>query len=340
VAVVASTVPVSTFLANLLPWWRFPVPLLGVVASVGVFATAISMLALLGPWRRRLFGPLVVVCVTTMAVLAADVITGSRLQLSSLMGEQPVVGGRFFGMGNVTFALFATATLLLCTAVGSHLVTRGQPRLAAAAVAAIGLVAVIIDGSPWWGSDLGGPPALLPGVIILVLTALQVRLTWRRLLAVGAVVGAFVVLLALLDWLRPAESRSHLGRFVQTAIDGGAWDVVVRKLEQNVALLFGTPLLLLVPVALVLLTAVLARPDSHAAGPLRRSFGRVPLLRQGLIAVLVTWVIGFALNDSGAAIPAVGGTLALPLVLAVALRTLEDETAAEPASTSASRVPR
>jgi len=63
-------------------------------------------------------------------------------------------------------------------------------------------------------------------------------------------------------------------------------------------------------------------------------------LRPGLVAVLVMWVLGFALNDSGAAIPAVGGTLALPLVLAIALRTLEDERVAGPATTSASRLPR
>ena len=121
----------STFLANLLPWWRSSASLVSVVASVAVFATAISMLALLGPWRRRLFGPLVVVCVATMIVLAGDVMTGSRLQISSLMGEQPVVGGRYFGMGNVTFALFATATLLLCTALGSHHIAAGRPRVGA-----------------------------------------------------------------------------------------------------------------------------------------------------------------------------------------------------------------
>ena len=325
VATIAATVPVSTFLANLLPWWRLPVPLLSVVASVALFATTISILALLGPWRRRLFGPLVVVCVATMAVLAIDVMTGSRLQLSSLMGLQPVIGGRFYGMGNVTFALFATATLMLCTAVGTHLITLGQPRLAAGAVGAIGLIAVIVDGSPSWGSDIGGPPALLPAVILLVLTILQIRLTWRRLLAIGGGIGGFLVLLGLLDWLRPAESRSHLGRFVQTAIDGGAWDIINRKLEQNITLLFGNRLSLLIPVGLVLFAYVLARPTSRAAGSLRRSFGRVQLLRSGLIAVMVTWVIGFALNDSGAAIPAVGGTLALPLVIGIALRTLEDE---------------
>ena len=337
VAIVAATVPVSTFLANLLPWWRFSVPFVSVVAAVAVFAAAISLLALLGPWRRRLFGPLVVVCVITIVVLAADVMTGSRLQLSSLLGLQPVIGGRFYGIGNVTFALFATATLMLCTAVGSHFVQVQQPQVAAAAVAAIGLVAVVIDASPSWGSDLGGPPALLPGVILLVLTILKVKLTWRRWLAIGGGIGGFLVLLSLLDWLRPAESRSHLGRFVQTTLDGGAGSIIARKLDQNMSLLLANRLSLLIPVALALLAYALARPTSRAARPLRRSFGRVPLLRPGLIAVLAMWVIGFALNDSGTAIPAVGATLALPLVLAIALKTLEDEMRAEPATTRASR---
>jgi hypothetical protein len=340
VAIVAATVPVSTFLANLLPWWRFSVPLVSVVASVAFFAAAISALALLGPWRRRMFGPLIVVCVVTMVVLAADMMTGSRLQLSSLMGLQPVVAGRFYGMGNVTFALFATATLLLCTAVGNHLVTVGQPRIAATAVAAIGLVAVIVDASPSWGSDLGGPPALLPGVILLVLTILQIKLTWRRWLAISGGIGAFLILLSLLDWLRPAESRSHLGRFAQTAFDGGAWDIIDRKLVQNLSLLFDYPLSLLIPAGLVVLAYILARPTSRPAAPLRQSFQRVPLLRPGLVAVLVMWVIGFALNDSGTAIPAVGGSLAIPLVIAIALRTLEDATFAEPAEPATTRASR
>jgi hypothetical protein len=341
VAIVASTVPVSTFLANLLPWWRFAQPLVSVVACVALFAAAISALALLGPWSRRQFGPLGIVCITTMAVLAVDVMTGSRLQLSSLMGLQPVEGGRFYGMGNVTFALFATATLLLCTAVGNHLLTIGQPRQAAGAVSAIGLVAVIIDASPSWGSDLGGPTALLPAVILLVLAILEIGLTGRRLVAIGGGIAGFLVVLGLVDWLRPAESRSHLGKFVQTALDGGAWDIVVRKLEQNIGLFLDNPLSLLIPVALVLFAYILARPDSRAAAPVRRSFAAIPLLRQGLIAVLVMWVIGFALNDTGAAIPAVGATLALPLVIAIAVRTLEDErAAARPATTRASRLRR
>jgi hypothetical protein len=339
-AIIAATIPVSTFLANLLPWWRFSLPMLSVVASVALFSSAISMLALLGPWRRLLFGPLVVVSLTTIVVLAADMMTGSRLQLSSLMGLQPVVGGRFFGMGNVAFALFATATLMLCIAVGSHFVTVQQPAMAAGAVGAIGLAAIVVDVSPSWGSDVGGAPALLPALALLILAILRIRLTWRRVLVIGLGTALFVVVIGLLDWLRPSESRSHLGRFIQTAIDGGGWDVVARKLDQNMSLLFGNPVSLLVPVGLVALAYLFARPMSRAAGPLRRSFGRVPLLRPGLVAVLVMWVIGFALNDSGTAIPAVGAALAIPLVIAVGLRTLEEETFAPPVTTRAARLPR
>jgi hypothetical protein len=248
-------------------------------------------------------------------------------------------------MGNVTFALFGTAALMLCIAVGNHLVATGQHRQAAGAVAAIGLGAVIVDASPSWGSDLGGPTALLPAVVFLVLNILDIRLTWRRLVAIVGGIGGFLVLLGLLDWLRPPESRSHLGKFVQTTLDGGAWDIVVRKLEQNITLLFGNPLSLLIPLALVLFAYILARPTTRLAAPMRRSFTYIQLLRPGLIAIMIMWVVGFLLNDSGAAIPAVGATLALPLVIAIALRTLEDERleqqkAASPATTRASRLRR
>jgi hypothetical protein len=166
---------------------------------------------------------------------------------------------------------------------------------------------------------------------------LEIRLTWRRVLVIGAGVGGFLVFLGLLDWLRPAESRSHLGKFVQTALDGGAWDIVVRKLQQNITLFFNNPLSLLIPVSLFVFAYMLARPASPVAAPLRRSFARVQLLRAGLISIMVMWVIGFVLNDSGAAIPAVGATLAIPLVIAIAVRTLEDARATRPVTSRASR---
>ena len=84
---------------------------------------------------------------------------------------------------------------------------------------------------------------------------------------------------------------------------------------------------------------------SRAAAPLRRTFAQIPLLRPGLIAIMIMWVVGFALNDSGAAIPAAGAALACPLVIAMAIRSFNDqindqingEAWAQPVLTRASR---
>jgi hypothetical protein len=337
-SVAAASVPVSTFLANLLPWWRFPVDMVSVVAAVGLFVAVIATAALRGPWGKWALGPMAFVSATTMVVLSVDVMTGSRLQLSSLMGLQPVVGGRYYGMGNPTFALFATATLLLCTAVSSTLVSAGRQRAAAVAVAFIGGFAVVVDAMPFWGADGGGPPALVPGLAYLILAVLGLKLTWKRLVLLVLGVVALFFLVAGADWLRPAPSRSHLGRFVQAIIDGNALDIVVRKGQQNIDILLGNaPLTLLVPAALLFVIYVLARPTSWGSRAMQRSYDQAPTLRAGLIALLVTLTIGFLINDSGVAIPAVGATLAVPLIVSVSVSYLLDEARAVAQTRSARR---
>jgi len=326
VAVAAASVPASTFLANLLPWWRFPIPMISIVAAVGLFVALIAYAALRGPWGRTALGPLAFVAAVTMAVLAGDVITGSRLQQSSLMGLQPVVAGRFYGMGNVTFALFATSAILLATAVSSYLVSHGRQRVAAIAVLVIGVAAVIIDGAPFWGADGGGPPALIPGIAYLVLSILGLRMTWQRIgiIALGSVALFFGV--AFLDWLREADSRSHLGNFIQAILDGNAMDIVIRKAQQNWSILLGNaPLTLLVPAALLFVIYVLARPTSWGSRGLGKASEKAPTLRAGLIALVIMLTIGFLINDSGTAIPAVGATVAVPLIVSVVVRSLEED---------------
>ncbi len=336
-SVVAACVPVSTFLANLLPWWRFPIAMISVVASVGLFVAIIATAALKGPWGKWALGPMAFVSATTMVVLAVDVMAGSRLQLSSLMGLQPVVGGRYYGMGNPTFALFATATILLCTAVSSMLVLAGRQKAAAIAVAVIGGIAVVIDAMPFWGADGGGPPALVPGLAYLILAVLGLKMTWKRVLLLGLGVVALAAIVAGADWLRPTASRSHLGQFVQAILDGNALDIVVRKAQQNYdLLLLNAPLTLLVPAALLFVIYVLARPTSWGSRAMQRSYDRAPTLRAGLIALVVTLSIGFLINDSGVAIPAVGATLAVPLIVSVSVSYLLEEARAA-AQTRAAR---
>jgi hypothetical protein len=53
-------------------------------------------------------------------------------------------------------------------------------------------------------------------------------------------------------------------------------------------------------------------------------------LRHGLVCLLLLLGIGFAVNDSGTVIPAIGATLGIPLVIAASMRALEDGTPQTP----------
>ena len=334
--VVFAAVPAATYLANIVPWWRFDWPPVALVLATAAWTGLLGAIALGGGWRRCPMGPATGVAAMTFVVLAADVMNGSRLQVASLLGLNPIVGGRYFGLGNVAFALFAAATFLVAIAVSSRLVRVGHPRLAALAVSIIGAVAVVVIAMPIWGDKVGGPPALVPGLAVLVLSILQARMSWRKILLIGGGTALLVVALAMLDWLRPKESRSHLGRFVQSIIDGGAGDIVNRKLAQNIDTLTHTTVFAyLVPLLLIALAYVLARPGSRLARPMGPLLDRVETLRAGLIGLTVTMIVGLLLNDTGVAIPPVALALVLPLLISAGIYTWELRATEDTAMTQA-----
>ncbi|MCL3863244.1 hypothetical protein [Actinotalea sp. K2] len=325
-----ASLPVASFLANLSPWWAATSPGWAVTGLIAAWVVGLTALAALPRWRHPLLGPVGVVAGITSLVLAIDVATGATLQISAPMGVQPVVAGRFYGFNNTAFAMFAAASILTAVAATDPFVRVGRRRQAAVFVAVIGLSVTYLVGMPGLGSDFGGPPALVPGFAVLALLAAGARLTWPRLVAILGGGALVVTSFALIDWLRPDEDRTHLGRFVDTVLDGGLADVVGRKLAQNLANLGGTWLTLLALGGIALVVLVLARPLRWAAsasdggpfswlsaGTALTSLGVVaPMLRPGVVALAVTLGIGFAVNDSGIVIPAIGVAVAVPLLVA------------------------
>lgn len=321
-AVAIAAVPIATYLADVVPWWRADHPLPTLLGAVALSVAAITALAYAGPWRSSLLGPPVVVSAVTAVVLAADVVTGARLQLDSLLGYSPLDAGRFNGLGNVGFAFLSTGMLLAATGLADTLTRRGHSRrTAAVAVGALGLAAVVVVGWPGWGNDAGGALALLPGVALLTLMVAGVRARSRKAAAaaVGAVAAlsvALVVSLAALDLLRPPERRTHLGRFAAQLIEGDAGAVLTRRAAASLDALTAGPLTLIVPPVLLWLALAVARPARFGGSAWAHAYVMAPLLRAGLASVLLSWVIAALVNDSGVVIPAVALLLAVPWMMA------------------------
>ncbi len=322
-AVTGAAAVLATYVGNVVPWWHSGHPVATLLAVVAATTALVAALAFAGPWRRCVLGPATLVTATTAAVLVVDLTTGGRLQMSSLAGYSPLAAGRFAGVGNVAFAVLATASLLAVSAVTGALARRA----AVVAVAAAGAVVVSVDGAPTWGDDFGGVIALVSGFALLGLLTAGARVTWRRLVGIAVAAVLAVAAFAAGDYARPPDAQTHLGRFVGQLLHGGAGTVIARKADSNLQMLTGSVLTLLVPLAVALLAALLRRPPAG----LRRAFEAAPALRHGLVATLAMGVVGALVNDSGVAIPAVAMTVAIPVAVAASARVARRREAAAPA---------
>lgn len=342
VAVVSGAIAVSTFLAQLVPWWSLPVPMLSLIVTILAIAGLITAAAFAGPWRAHVLGPLTTVAAVTSIALLIDVMTGSKLQVNAVTGYEPVTGGRFYGFSNIAFAIYATGTVLGLAGVAQWLLGRGMSRALVVTLCALyGGFAIFADGWPAWGADFGGVPAFVIGLAVFLMMLAGRRVSALRLLAVGLAGVVIVGALSVADWLRPDTERTHLGTFVQQVIDGQAWTVVGRKFGAMIGVTVGNwSLTLLSLVALAFLFLVLARPSRWGAPALSLAYGHAPTFRAGLIGALTCAFVGFLMNDSGIAIPAMALTVAVPLTLAACVRALQLATPTPAAPQSEQAAPR
>lgn len=323
-ALALGAAPAASFLVGLVPWWRADRPTTGFWVALLGWVAVITGAALTGPWRRHVLGPAGLVAGVTVVTLAVDAVTGSTLVIDSPMGAHRLMAARFYGMSNQAFALITAGGVLLAVVLADHLLRAGRRRAAIASVVAIGAVLVVVDGAPSWGADFGGPPAIILAFAMLAVAVSGRRVSWRLVLLVGAVGAAVVLGFALLDWMRPAAERTHLGRFLDTVLDGGLWDVVWRKVSVNLRVLTSWRYLVPAVGGVALTWLVLAGPQARRGGllgagsPLAGLQRAVPLLRPAVAATGAALTVGFLMNDSGIVVPATGIALAVPCLVAAA----------------------
>lgn len=325
VALASAAFPVASYLANLIPWWAAGTPMLALLACVLLADAVVVALAVLGPWRDNVLGPMTVVAGATFLVLFLDLCFGANLQMNSPTGYSPIVAGRFYGIGNIAFAAFATGVLMTIAGLAHWLISRGHRGTAVFTALAVGAASVLIIGWPGLGTDFGGVIGLIPGLAVTTMMIAGVRITVPRLAAVGFTALAVISLLAWLDYLRPQNERSHFGAFAAQVINGEAVTILARKLASMLETLGNWQLTLLAGCALVFLFLVLKRPTRWRIGALQRAYEYAPTLRAGLTGSLVTALVGFAANDSGIAIPAIALTVMVPLTLSACVWALQQE---------------
>jgi hypothetical protein len=202
-------------------------------AAIEYLTIALACLALgaltdlLLPWPRAPLAPAVV----TVLALAADALAGTQLLMRSLLGPDPILGARFYGIGN---ELKSGLAVLVFAAVAAALYPATDRRSAsghraAFAMAGAGILLAVVEGSARIGAGVGGVILVSAGTAVAVVMLLPGALTRRRALTVliAPVVG--LVALAALDLATAHGAGHYTGSILHARSLGDLRDVIVRR---------------------------------------------------------------------------------------------------------------
>jgi hypothetical protein len=342
IALMVLAIPSLAYLSGLVPYDSLSVAGYGAVLLVLAAVVAAAARAVGAAVRRRspnaadLVPPLLLIALIWLVMVVDVVLLGGRLQLNTVFGYSPIVAGRFAGFGNQAFSLLTMAAIVVASGIWSLRRLRKGPvpvdadgrrpidRTALAMMLAFFVVTIIVDGHPAFGSDVGGVLATVPAAAVLLLLLSGVRIGLRRGLLIAAGTAAVLAVFALADLARPPTARTHLGRLVSSTINSRGADLLVviqRKQSANFSILMSSIWTWVIPVALGLIVFVTWRRKDLV----KSIEEEAPGLRAALWAAIVLSLLGFALNDSGVAVPAMMLAILLPYLTYLSLRAVPDK---------------
>jgi hypothetical protein len=251
----------------------------------------------------RDYRALAVAAGVTIGAYALDAILGSPLSSLSLLGPNPGLGVRFYGIGNELESLLSVLVVGGIGAALAGFAPRLSPGRSAVAFLVGGLVCAAIFASGKFGADVGAAIDFPMGVAVAALVVTGGRRRWILLVILIPLV--VLALLALADLLTGANSH-----FTRSVLDAGGLhslgDTAQRRLEQTARSFVRPVLLVALPVvAIGVLAAVLRR--ATLADWVRDA----PAMRAALIGAVVATIVATLANDSGALLLEIGAAYLL-----------------------------
>ena len=243
-------------------------------------------------WPRALIAPAVV----TVIVLVLDALAGTQLLMRALLGPNPALGARFYGIGN---ELKSGLAVLVLAAVAAALYPAVRGRRAVVATVLAGALLAVVEGSARIGAGVGGVILVvaafaLASVIVARLPETGSGLTRRRALIVliSPLVG--LAALALLDLLSAHGTGHFTGSVLHARSAGDLREVIVRRYKAAWDELKNHAMPAATAVALAY-AAVGVRRRRRLLSPVASDPGWLAALAGGLAA----GVVGALVEDSG-----------------------------------------
>ena len=242
-------------------------------------------------WHRYAFSPLIAVAGLTWVLAAINAASSGRIDELSLFGYTPLTGARFYGVGNMGFAIFMMSALIVGVAWIADSPTPMRGILGAGSLWA---VTVALQAGPRWGADFGSVLAMVPLYVAVLWCAGRRRhgvVEWIRGFAMGGVLALAVAVVVV-----KASASTHVAGLASSG--SGLAATIEGKLATSWRVLSISPIAIGAPVAVVAIAWwVWAHRERLLCGDRVWSVG--------VAAMCIAPILGGAVNDSGVVITGV-----------------------------------
>ncbi len=231
-----------------------------------------------------------------MIALAIDALAGTQLLMRSLLGPDPILGARFYGIGNELKSGLAVLVLAAVAAALYPVTDRGSAggRRAALSMAGAGVLLAAVEGSARIGAGVGGVILVSAGAAVATVMLLPGAITRRRALIVLIAPILALVALAALDLATAHGSGHYTGSILHARSPGDLRDVIVRRYTAAFGELHNQAMPIATALALVCAALGLRRHErllTPVAGD--------PAWQAALAGGLAAGVVGALVEDSG-----------------------------------------
>ena len=227
-------------------------------------------------------------------IIVIDILSNGFFTKYSVMSHDPIIGARYFGIGNEMVGLFLTGTVL----TAGLLYEKYNNKIVTILVLSI---SVILVGHPKLGANVGGTIALISASIYFILDMMNKELSFKNIVLIIVVASLMVIILGYID-VKLNPNPTHLGRTILSINDNGLGivkNIMNRKLLMNIRLV-GISIWTKVIIINIFIQMVMSILFEYWISKLMNS-----KLGKGLLSSIVGSIVGFLVNDSGLILSAI-----------------------------------
>lgn len=231
-----------------------------------------------------------------ISILLIDGLFGNMMMKRSLLGYDPVIGARFYGIGNEYMGVLVGSALLLFYLLYWRL-QRWNRMARAFILIAMMLLILFYLAMPNGGTNAGGTIAWMAALLFASHQLFPELWVGRKIIYILlGCIGLFLLFL-FVQFIQPGAQQTHIGRLLHQISVGGTeslFDTIKRKWEMNLRLIKASTWSKLFVTTLVVLGWFLLLPIRR-----RRKVSKEGIWSKAFHTIVWVSLVNLLVNDSG-----------------------------------------